>query len=484
MRPVSLVRKSIGRLLWWVASIPLFFKIMGIGLLVGAVFGGITLWQIHGSVSHTLHKALQERTRSLAYTLTDSLQRPMTTGDAFSVDERLQRTRQMFSDVRYIIARDAKGGIVSHTFEKDVPEDLLRPPHALPPVTGEAVGKDRFRVLDAGDELVFEVTCLILDGRAGSLQLGVTDQMVTRELTSIRHGVWWTLALCALIGAGLAVLLTHILTRPIYHLVGAANRVRGGDFHARSEVFSADEIGRLAVAFNQMAESLQDYRQAVQEKERSRQSLMERIVYAQEEERRSISRELHDQLGQSLLALMLKTQSVCKEYQTPQSVCDDIEIRIRQLIEEVRRLAWGMRPSILDDYGLDSALARHVAEVSEHSGLPIDYQYSCSPGLGRLPGRIEVTLYRIAQEALANIVRHARATRTSAIVLRRSDEVILLVEDNGRGFHGNSVQQDGAGCLGLTGMKERAALLGGTCAVESVPEQGTTIRVRIPLERD
>jgi signal transduction histidine kinase len=140
-----------------------------------------------------------------------------------------------------------------------------------------------------------------------------------------------------------------------------------------------------------------------------------------------------------------------------------------------------MRPSILDDYGLDSALARHVEEISKHFRLAIDYQYSRSPGLGRLPREIEVTLYRVAQEALTNIVRHARAEQVSAVVLQQKDEVTLLIEDDGCGFDLESKAEAHGASLGLTGMRERVALLGGTCAVESLAEQGTTIRVRIPL---
>lgn len=467
--------RSISRLFWGVLSIPLFLKIMGIGLVVAAVFGSVTVLQIRGSISRALHQMLEQRTRSMAHSLVAGLERPMSTGDVFSVDQRLQRTLQMFPDIRYIIVRDAKGQIVIHTFKKAVPEDLVRP-------SRQAVeSEEEFQVFASGEGLVFEVACPILGGHAGLLEVGVTDQMITRELSAVTRSVLWSLAFCATIGAGLALLLTHLLTRPIHHLVQAANRVREGDFHTRSEIFSADEIGRLAVAFNQMTEGLHRYRQQVQEKEKARLSLVEKTVQAQEDERKNISRELHDQLGQSLLALLLVVQSLDKETIVPGYVCRDIEIRIQLLIEEVRRLAWGMRPSILDDYGLDFALARHTEEMSNHSGLTIDYQYTSSPGSGRLPSRVEVTLYRIAQEAIANIVRHADATRASAVVLQQSNEVTLLVEDDGHGFEVDSVRANGADCLGLTSMVERANLLGGTCAVESVAEQGTTIRVRIPL---
>ena len=485
MKLLSWFSRPIARPISWLLSVPLFFKIMGIGLVVGAVFGGIMLLQIRGSVSRTLYQMLEERTRSIARSLVVSLKRPLSTGDLLSVNQQLQYTQEVFPDIRYIIVRDTHGRVVSHTFGRAVPHDL---PGQNRQSSGEkssgeksSNGEPRFQVLASRDGLVFDVTHPILEGHAGVLQIGLTDETVTQELTTVTRSVLWCLALCATIGAGLALLLTHILTRPIHLLVEATNRIRSGDFETRAEVFSADEIGRLAVAFNQMTEGLYRYRRQVEEKERARLALVEKTVQAQEDERKNISRELHDQLGQSLLALLLVVQSLCKENVVPAHVCRDIEIRIQLLIEEVRRLAWGMRPSILDDYGLDFALARHAEEMSNHSDLTIDYQYTSSPGSGRLPSRVEVTLYRIAQEAIANIVRHASATRVSAVVLQQSNEVTLLVEDNGRGFEVDSVRSNGADCLGLTSMVERANLLGGTCAVESVAEQGTTIRARIPL---
>jgi signal transduction histidine kinase len=143
-----------------------------------------------------------------------------------------------------------------------------------------------------------------------------------------------------------------------------------------------------------------------------------------------------------------------------------------------------MRPSILDDYGLDSALARHIQEVAKTAGMEIDYQFTSPEGLPRLPNRIEVPLFRIAQEAITNLIKHARATHASVIVLRQIHEITMLIEDDGRGFDTNMVQDKNGQCLGLVGMRERVNLLGGSFVVESAPGEGTTIRVRIPLQED
>lgn len=472
----SRLARQISLLFWWVLSIPLFFKILGIGVLVATVFGGITLLTIRNSTSRALDQVARQRAQSIAQSLATSLEEPMIVGDATLVNQRLRRTKEVLSDIRYLVVRDGTGRIVTRLSDSGPTED---PPHS----EGEATeGRRQIQVVFNPQKFIFEVTVPIAGDQEGILQLGITDQTIRTQLAAITQSLLWTLALCAAIGAGLALLLTYAMTHPIHHLVQATNRIRSGDFEARADVFSADEIGRLAVAFNHMSDGLQRFRHEVHEKEKARLALIEKIVHTQEEERKTISRELHDQLGQSLLALMLMVQSVSKESPISGDSLCNIELQIREVLEEVRRLAWGMRPSVLDDYGLDRALSRLVEEIHDHSHLAIDYQYTGSPELGRLSTRIEVTLYRIAQESIANIVRHAAATQSSVVVLQRRNEVTLLVEDNGCGFKIDPVQQNNDSCLGLMGMRERAALLGGSCAVESILERGTTIRVTIPFE--
>jgi len=242
-----------------------------------------------------------------------------------------------------------------------------------------------------------------------------------------------------------------------------------------------DEIGQLAIAFNQMADNLARYRREVKEKERMRSLLVEKVVRIQEEERKRVSRELHDQLGPSLSALLLAIQT---DQPASSGSCehgDRFGIMIRQLIDEVHQLAWELRPSILDDYGLDSALQSYIHETAKKNSIKVDYQHISSPELARIPGWIEVILYRIAQESITNVMRHSRAKRASVILLRKKNEIMLLVEDDGCGFR-FPLNGNGHKGLGLIGMGERVAMCGGRWTVETSQGCGTTIRVTIPLE--
>jgi two-component system CheB/CheR fusion protein len=211
--------------------------------------------------------------------------------------------------------------------------------------------------------------------------------------------------------------------------------------------------------------------------------LVGQLVTAQEDERRRISRDLHDQLGQQLTALRLKLASHKQRCGSDEELCAEIE-ELQKLAEridsEVDFLAWELRPSALDDLGLATALVNFAAEWSKHYHVPAEVHVAGMEGT-RLAPQAETCLYRITQEALNNASKYAQAARVEIILERRDGNAVLVVEDDGVGFN-LSEAVDGAGGrgLGLVGMRERAALLGGTLEIESAPGKGTTIFARVP----
>ena len=282
------------------------------------------------------------------------------------------------------------------------------------------------------------------------------------------------------IGASLVAAMTQIRSRPYQRLAEAANRIAAGDLTARAPIGGSGRIGHLTASFNRMAGRLEQYCHEVEQKERIRLLLLRRIVNLQEEERRKLSQELHDHLGQSLLELLLRVERACS---APGDLgCDyqKIQEKVRTLIDDVHNLACGMRPSLLDHYGLDPALRAYSERTSRLSGIKVDYQYMDANGLGRLPSDIELTLYRVAQEAVTNLIRHSGASHSSVVLVHREDEVVLLIEDDGCGFDISRIFSQ-PNALGLVGMRERVVACGGICKIDSAPQRGTMIKVKIPL---
>jgi two-component system CheB/CheR fusion protein len=219
--------------------------------------------------------------------------------------------------------------------------------------------------------------------------------------------------------------------------------------------------------------------------EQARQQLLGQLVSVQEEERQRLSRELHDSLGQHLTALHLGLKAVqeqdgCSLHQA-ERLQQLRELALR-LDDAVDRLSFELRPPALDDLGLEDALRQLVKEWSATSRIPVDV-HTIQLGHWRLPVAIETTIYRIVQEALTNILKHAQATHVSLIVERHTGDVRAIIEDNGRGFdlEGVTNTSGARGPFGLTSMAERAALAGGQLDIETAPGAGTTIYMHVPL---
>ena len=205
---------------------------------------------------------------------------------------------------------------------------------------------------------------------------------------------------------------------------------------------------------------------------------LQRVVTAQESERRRLARELHDETGQALTSILLGVRTVEEADGETARRAAVAELRelVRSTLQHVRQLAVELRPTALDDFGLVPALERLTSTFAESTGIGIDLQASLPAE--RLPPEAETALYRIVQEALTNIVKHARAAHVSVVLARRPGSVTAVIEDDGIGFDVGSARADG---LGLVGMRERVALLGGRLAIETTPDAGTTLLAVVPL---
>jgi len=217
--------------------------------------------------------------------------------------------------------------------------------------------------------------------------------------------------------------------------------------------------------------------------ETARDDLLRRVTTAQEEERRRVARDLHDQTGQLLtaLALAVKAAEADDRLAGARDALTDIRRLADDLGRQVHDLAVQLRPSALDDLGLAAALEEHLARWGARSSVKTDLE---TAGLGstRLPPLVETVLYRVVQECLTNVVKHARATRVSVVVERHDGHAIAIVEDDGAGFDSDPMTRlPRTASIGLLGMRERVTLAGGRLDVEAVPGQGTTVIARIPL---
>jgi signal transduction histidine kinase len=224
---------------------------------------------------------------------------------------------------------------------------------------------------------------------------------------------------------------------------------------------------------------LNRYQTLLEQRENIRQ-MAERVVAAQEEERQRISRELHDDLGQALTTHLLALRNLQEDLSAPVEVMFE---RLQSLYDQsyeifvkIRRLARDLRPPVLDALGLKVAMQTYCAEFTRHTGLPVVFEAEDS--LPQLPDTHNITLYRALQEALTNVVKHAKASQVWVELSVEDETVNLTVQDNGIGF---SEEGSGSNGIGLAGLRERITVAGGVLNINSAPARGTVLSVRFPV---
>ena len=254
--------------------------------------------------------------------------------------------------------------------------------------------------------------------------------------------------------------------------------------HAALERRVQERTAELSTVNQRLGEELHERTGA----ERRIRELLGRVISIQEDERRRISRDLHDQVGQQIVALRLQLEALDGESKGGPAFQADQRRRIEVAINTIATLdrdidyfTWELRPPALDELGIVVALRRFVTEWSQTFSISAAFH---SGGLdeGRLSPLVETNVYRIVQEALNNIHKHSRATVVSVVLERRGEEVVLIIDDDGHGFERTANDEHTSRGIGLLGMEERASLAGGTLEVTSAPGEGTMITVRVPLK--
>jgi two-component system sensor histidine kinase UhpB len=293
------------------------------------------------------------------------------------------------------------------------------------------------------------------------LVLALTPATVSSEI-ALREAIVLAVVLAGTLAVNF-VALRHAF-RPLRRLTEAMETLEVVPPGRRIPVVGQDaEIMRLTAAYNEMLDRL----------EGERRESVRRSLAAQEGERLRVARELHDGIGQSLTALLLQIERIAR--QAPEDLHEqlvDAREATRATLDEVREVARRLRPEALDDLGLANAIAALCQRVAEQGGIAV--QRRVDAHLAPLSPEGELVVFRVAQEALTNTLRHAGATAADVRLRADGDVVELVVRDDGRGLEGSVPGS------GIAGMHERALLLDGTCALRTRPEGGTEVRLRIP----
>jgi signal transduction histidine kinase len=316
---------------------------------------------------------------------------------------------------------------------------------------------------------------------------------------ALRRSLIGVSILALVAAAALVWLMTRVVVGPVRGLTGAARRIAAGDLESPVACSGPAEIGDLAREFDEMRQELHGclckmeqvkagLEERVEQRTRQLSALLDKVIVAQEEERRRVARELHDETCQALAALAIRLEGV--EESLPEAAreardeLDKVKEQLRAALAGVRTLALNLRPSVLDDLGLLMAIDWYAKEQISRRGLEVKLELDATTP--SLPPSLETVLFRITQEALNNVLKHSGSpTATVRLGPRDPGVVVLEVEDQGVGFDVERVFGPDAprDCLGLHGMRERASLCGGSLTLLSAPGHGTLIRVELPIHQ-
>ena len=461
---------------WSVAgAVSIRTKILGIILGLVFVLGiGITL-QVRAMLTHVMNEQLAEQSVSVARDLAARATDPILINNLYALHQLLAGTLANNSNVNYAFIIDTQGRVIDHTFGDGFPLNLLQ--------ANTVTNTEHHSTIAVNTDLglIWDTAVPVFDGRAGIARVGISETSARRAVDNVTGQLLVTTVLVFVIAISAGAFLTWLITRPILNLVHATQAIGEGNFAQRVKRWADDEIGELSEAFNQMARALERAQDEHGERERMRAQYVNGVIAAQEDERKRIARELHDSTSQSLTSLLVGLRTLSDSCGQPEILQRSEELRdiASRTLDEVHTLALQLRPSVLDDLGLAAAIERYVSDCRTRYGLQIDLAMRGMDD--RLPSETETALYRITQEAITNIIRHANARSASVLIERQNDSVRAIIEDDGCGFDTAITAKMGEQRLGLYGMRERAELLNGKMTIESESGLGTSLFIEIPL---
>jgi signal transduction histidine kinase len=418
--------------------------------------------------------------------------------DAISEDTRIKSLLLLDTSGRVVFAPHQEGVGLRLSNEDEQCQQCHQLPAAQRPSGVLVYGQDETRVFRSMHPIENQGECKgCHDPDQRLIGLLLTDIAVTpfteTLASSLRENLYWWVGTVVVTGALSYLAVNRWVLRRLRELAMAI-----GDFGRTGRIDRLserpqDEIGGLSGVFNKMVDRIKEREsenarlsQELQVKAEEKTTLLRRLIVAQEKERKRVARELHDDLGQSLsstaLQLEMARKIVARDPKQAEPYLESANALIAESTDRMYDLILGLRPSVLDDLGLVAALRAHCARTLEPVGIQCEMEVE---GLDRrLPSEVETVLFRIFQEALNNVQRHAQASRVTLKLQGRDGRVEGAIMDNGRGFNTEEVsKREGPSNLGLMGMRERAEQCGGEVEVDSSPGGGTQVRVQIPFDK-
>ncbi len=460
-----------------VLQVSLRNKIIGLLIALLTSFALLVMFQFMQQTTTLLEEQLDVQAVSTARYIASRSMDYVYRDDLYSLYALIRDAKDSNKNIRYIFIVNSRGNVLVDTFGGKFPKGLLEINHASQPPGGH------LQIISTEEGLVRDWMMPIVEGDPGFVRIGMSEASLDQARLEIMERMLVATGVFLLLGIVTALLLANLIAQPFRNLIRGTEEIAAGHLAYRvPPPVIEDEGGRLILAFNQMVDKLEQSGAEIRELNTLRLGLLEKLFKAEEEERARVSRELHDETSQLLASLRVALRYL-EESPNPETAkirLQDLRQLLDETFERFRRFVAVLRPSSLDEGDLKGSLEHYAAEFERRFGIRVDLVFSGSPA--ELSAESAITLFRIVQECLTNVARHAQALRVSIVLSVNDVEQTLVIEDDGVGFDVAETLNRRAekGNLGIFGVQERVRLVGGTCQIESSPGQGTALYVRIP----
>ena len=386
-------------------------------------------------------------------------------------------------NILYIFFLNNKGTITAYAFHKgfylNIVGNILKKNNS----------RNKISIVKYNNKIygkILDTSFPVHDGRLGDVRVGISMDRMKDSFFSQESPLFLKNIILILIFSSIFIYLIFKIIAwwfltPVVKLYEATEKIKAGDYNITTDAKGYDEIGKLSNSFNEMAFILKEAEKERVKNEDLRNDFVKKIINAQEEERRKLSRSLHDRFGQFLSSLKIKLRMLddCNDVAEIKNKIQQIRDNLTEGINLIHNMAKNLRPSMLDEVGLINALKQYIADVVKNNpAMKIDFYPINFLEDRQLDKSIEVNIYRIIQESILNVISHACADSVTIILERYEGKIRGIIEDNGKGF-GCCGEDDQH--LGIDGMKERAKLFGGELTIESENNLGTVVKFYIPV---
>lgn len=457
-----------------------YYRILGMALCIIILLSlamGALVWKAFDDIAL---EQLDKRGEEIAGHLAMATGNYILTEDLYNIYELVAQTISSSEDVRYILVLDNKGRILVHTFKDGLPE------HLRWDITGFT--QQQKTVFASNEGNIHDLMAPIESGAVGYVRVGMTEARIRSVLLQRWLSVLLAIAMVCLLAVFLSSKIFGVIIKPLRQLARVADAIRLGDWSIKAEISGDQEIDKLATVFNDMTSSLiaantekEHLLQELRAKEQLRGTLITKLISAQEDERKRISRELHDETSQALTSLMLTMRALSASAQNEEQkqallVGRDVAADI---LKKVRDLAVELRPPELDDLGLVAAITQYSNKFAAAHDLQLHLQIIGQEQ--QVDGQIAVALYRIVQEGFSNIVQHSGAESVTVQINFAPTNIAITIADDGKGISAaDLIKARKRRRLGLYGMRERVELLQGRMEIREAAAGGAELYIVIP----